>query len=91
MKNQGITMGNQCLSYTKKPIRNTQKLKNTIKAIIKINHGAHFERKTLGITMGIHMLAKLQKLTNSGPLNICNILKKSNIVFCYFDGEPLWG
>ena len=74
-------MGNQCLAYTKKLYeihRNLKKHKNHD----KINHWAHVERKTSGITMGIHMLAMLQKSTNSGPLIICNILKKSSL--CYF-------
>ena len=34
--------------------------------------------------MGIHMLAKLQKSTNSGPPIICNILKKSSTWSCFF-------
>ena len=33
--------------------------------------------------MGIHMLAMLQKSTNSGPLIICNILKKSSTCFFF--------
>lgn len=84
-------MGNQCYHTRKKPIRNTQKLNNARKTLITINNGAHFERKTLGIPMGIHMLAKFPKLTNSGPLIWYNILNKSSLCFFFVLWETAAG
>ena len=79
-----------CLAYTKNLYEIHRNLKNN-KNHDEINHWAHFERKTSGFTMGIHMLAKLQKLRNSGPLIICNILKKSSLWFLFFLWETAAG